>query len=887
MKTKFSLKLSSTLIKVLSVVFVLCLMTVASFAFLGKTEQASAATAIKPFALYTFEDSTNLGKDTSGNGLHLTSQGTVTSALDGSDRYLSLKGAGGLYAPGLSGIKDFSDYMTGSYTVRMIIKSSTKGGAQYLLTTGQYNDAFTIVNNANIEVQVGNLDLGTAGGTNKLSFEQATTSWVDLVIVGDAANNKATVYANGVQKATVNTSILFSRDPMTGAAGSSYSFNIGKQGNTVGSANAQYATCDYKKVEIYNCALTAQNVTEMYASGTMSGTPTASKYISSIGTIDTSKYNFNLTDKNTFENITKTLPNTIPVVLSDNSLAEARVEWFGETSTTSVKAILMDPSLINANQIYYLVACKQGVFLNYDKNLVTVSDVKIDGTAYTPGTEVTKTSYTLTFKLTSSSDHVVINSVKYHDVTWPVLADGSVTISVTTGGAQVDIDAYAKQYKVTYYDDEFVLGVSRYTYKGSEELLEWAKTGYTFAGWYTSESLQDQYKLTALPYNAPQDLKLYAKFVSNAVATTRYRVSIDEAFNTSAGTITGFENGQAYDANSSLSITITAKTGYEIASIFWNDQSVSVTNKSTMTFSKTVTGNSTVMATFTTKNVVSGPMLTLEVGNGGTVTGVTNGGVYTRGTMLNATITPQAGYVIQSITWGGEPQTITNANGMVFKPIITSDKLLQVTFAEKMVNVTLTYDHAKGSVSGIVAGLNKVDSYNVTISPNQGYLINKVWVNGIAVTVTSENGFSFERSVDADTSIEVTFKSINAGSQATVTLVNDSSKGLVSGIRNNGVYELNETVTITISAHGGYVVSKVQWNDTVIEVSPNTETFEMQFKVEEDTILTITYADSEIADSGSSTHGCGGSVSTPIYASVIVLIAGLALVIKKLAKKQK
>ena len=137
MKTKFSLKLQSTLIKVLSVVFVLCLMAVASFAFLGKTEQASAATAIKPFALYTFEDSANLGKDTSGNGLHLTSKGEVSSGVDGSDTYLKLAGKGGLHAPGLSGIKDFSDYMTGSYTVRMIIKSSTKGGAQYLLTTGQ------------------------------------------------------------------------------------------------------------------------------------------------------------------------------------------------------------------------------------------------------------------------------------------------------------------------------------------------------------------------------------------------------------------------------------------------------------------------------------------------------------------------------------------------------------------------------------------------------------------------------------------------------------------------------------------------------------------------------------------------------------------------------
>ena len=133
-------------------------------------------------------------------------------------------------------------------------------------------------------------------------------------------------------------------------------------------------------------------------------------------------------------------------------------------------------------------------------------------------------------------------------------------------------------------------------------MLEWAKTGYTFAGWYTNESLQDQYKLTALPYNAPQDLNLYAKFVSNAAAATRYRVTLDEAFNTNAGTVSGFTSGQAFDANSSVNITVTAKTGYEIANIFWNDQSVSVTNKSTMTFSKSVTGNSVLMVTFATKN---------------------------------------------------------------------------------------------------------------------------------------------------------------------------------------------------------------------------------------------------------------------------------------------
>lgn len=151
MKTTFRSKIHSVLIKALTAVFVLCLGAIAVMSF-GNTTPVNAATAIKPFALYTFEDSSNLGKDTSGNGFHLTATGTNNSALDGSDRYLSLSGAGGLYAAGLSGKKDFSDYMKGSYTVRMIIKSATKGGANYLITTGQYNATFTVVNNTNIEV---------------------------------------------------------------------------------------------------------------------------------------------------------------------------------------------------------------------------------------------------------------------------------------------------------------------------------------------------------------------------------------------------------------------------------------------------------------------------------------------------------------------------------------------------------------------------------------------------------------------------------------------------------------------------------------------------------------------------------------------------------------
>ena len=984
MKAKFNSKLRGAMLSVLTALFALCLGVLAVFTF-GGNGVASAATTIKPFALYTFEDSSNLGKDTSGNGFNLTTSGTVASALDGSDRYLNLTGAGGLYATGISGIKDFSEYITGSYTVRALIKSTTRGGAQYLVTTGRYGQTFTIVNNSTkVDVYVGNQDLGT-NGTMISSTSATTDGWNDIVVVGDAVNNTATLYLNGARVASTSIAIKFAQDNTTGTTGCSYTFCIGMQGDTIGGATAQKATCMYKKVEVYNCALTQANVTEMYSSGAMTGSATVASgtnYVQSIPTLDTSTYNFNLTDKNTFDKITANLPASIPVVLSNTQTVNASVIWFGDSSTKTIKGILMDNNYLNASQLVYSVTCKQGVVFNYDSSLVTLSNVKIDGTAYVIGSEVTKTTYTLTFNVTPNNNHILIDNVKYHDVKWAIATGGSVSITVTTGGAEVNITAAKKQYKVTYYDDELVLGVSRYSYQGNETLYEYSKTGYTFAGWYTNENLQDAYKLTALPYDAPSDLKLYAKFVDNSLPV-RYRVVLDEAFNVNAGTVTGFTNGLAYDANTSLNITITAKEGYEISTILWNDENVAVTNISTMTFSKSVTKNSVLMATFAVKNagykvyldenfndnagtvtgfvsgagyeantvlpitvtaktgykistilwngesvgvtntstmsfnktvtkqstlvvtflrtnVAEGPMLSLVVGEGGTVTGVVNGNVYTNGQTINATITPYAGYKIQSITWAGVAQAITNENGMIFSKTITTDALMQVVFVEKTANVTLTFDSTKGSISGVIAGSNKVGSYTISVTPNQGYAIDKVWFNGTLVSVASVNGFEFIRNIETDLTIKATFKTINLDMQATVTLNNDANKGTVSGVVNNGVYALDNYVVITINANTGYVVSKVQWNDTIINVSPNTETFKIELMIEDDSELTITYEDAPVVEGNENTNqggstnnggqdvaGCSGSIQSAIFPAIVAILAGMALVVKKLIKKQK
>lgn len=93
-------------------------------------------------AHYEFNDKTNLGKDSLGN-YDLTNKGGVTvDALNGGV-LIGKESDGYLYAPENSDGKDFSDTITGSYSIstRMFLRSNS-GGGNYLFSTGIWDNAF-------------------------------------------------------------------------------------------------------------------------------------------------------------------------------------------------------------------------------------------------------------------------------------------------------------------------------------------------------------------------------------------------------------------------------------------------------------------------------------------------------------------------------------------------------------------------------------------------------------------------------------------------------------------------------------------------------------------------------------------------------------------------
>ena len=147
----------------------------------GNVANAESSDAvIDPFAHYEFEDESNPGKDSSKHGFDLkvgksSASATAFQMLDDSgDGYVSIrrdqydtgvsKNTGAwLYAPqqGESSY-DFSDMITGSYTVSFTFKadSTFKHGDVYAITFGRYTSCYTIVPWANgVEIQLNNIDL--------------------------------------------------------------------------------------------------------------------------------------------------------------------------------------------------------------------------------------------------------------------------------------------------------------------------------------------------------------------------------------------------------------------------------------------------------------------------------------------------------------------------------------------------------------------------------------------------------------------------------------------------------------------------------------------------------------------------------------------------------
>jgi Glycosyl hydrolase family 9/Cellulose binding domain/Secretion system C-terminal sorting domain/Divergent InlB B-repeat domain len=269
---------------------------------------------------------------------------------------------------------------------------------------------------------------------------------------------------------------------------------------------------------------------------------------------------------------------------------------------------------------------------------------------------------------------------------------------------------------------------------------------------------------------------------------------------------------------SNKTYTITPNAGYIVDAVTVNGTSVGAVT--TYTFSN-VTGNKTISATFKLAPTYT---ITATAGANGTIS---SAGVSTvaSGSSKTFTMTPNAGYVIDTVTVNGT--SVGNLSTYTFTNV-NANQTIAVTFKVPSPTYTITASAgANGSISS--QGISSVisgSSKTYTMTPNAGYVIDTVTVNGTLVGSLSTYTFT---NITANQTIAVTFKvsaltytiTASAGANGTISPLGVSSVG--SG--GSKVYTMTpnigyaiDTVTVdgvSVGSVGTYTFTNVTANKTI------------------------------------------------------------------------
>ena len=321
--------------------------------------------------------------------------------------------------------------------------------------------------------------------------------------------------------------------------------------------------------------------------------------------------------------------------------------------------------------------------------------------------------------------------------------------------------------------------------------------GYTFNGW------QDDLISTNNPVNVTmtKNMSITATFV-----LTTYQITVTQSVNgvISPGTAT-------YAQGSSQAETITPNGGYLIASITVDGGAVTVTSSSGQTVNfNNIQAVHSITATFA--------QITYQITVTQSVNGVISPGTasYAQGSSQAETITPNGGYLIASITVDGGAVTVTSSSGQTVNfNNIQAVHSITATFAQITYQITVTQS-VNGVISPGTASYAQGSSQAETITPNGGYLIASITVDGGAVTVTSSSGQTVNfNNIQAVHSITATFAQITY--QITVT---QSVNGVISP--GTASYAQGSSQAETITPNGGYLIASITVDGGAVTVTSSS-----------------------------------------------------------------
>ena len=265
--------------------------------------------------------------------------------------------------------------------------------------------------------------------------------------------------------------------------------------------------------------------------------------------------------------------------------------------------------------------------------------------------------------------------------------------------------------------------------------------------------------------------------------------------------------------NESYNATISANSGYEIESII-------VTMGGTNVTSTVVNGNNINIPNVTGDIVITVQATTITVepttysitNNLSNCTTNNSSTVINKNESYNATISAKNGYTLSSfdVTMGGVDITSQVVSGNnISIPNVTGDVVIIVIATPVQITYSITNNLSHCTTNNSKSTINENESYNATISANDGYEIDGIVVTmggvDISSQVVSGNNISIS-SVTGDIVIMVTT------TETTVVQTTYSITNNLSNCTTNNASEVineNESYNATISANDGYEIKSI------------------------------------------------------------------------------
>lgn len=231
-----------------------------------------------------------------------------------------------------------------------------------------------------------------------------------------------------------------------------------------------------------------------------------------------------------------------------------------------------------------------------------------------------------------------------------------------------------------------------------------------------------------------------------------------------------------------VTFKITSDTGYDVSSFKVNGSDVDYVTKEDSTTGKTyweakvkmVSGGLTVTAEFKL-GVYS---IEWDAPTHGTIAVEGGKTSATYGEDVKFVFTPETGYEIKYLTINEEPVQWANDNTYT---TTMGEYGLFVTVQFGLENETITVNAGE---HGTIEHKNKADDSQdylygdtavVTVTPNEGFMIETITVDGKAIEVSEDKkgGYSFEQLVEKDLNISATFTDVHTISEFTDSVINE------------------------------------------------------------------------------------------------------------------